>query len=218
MSARRIALVDAAFNVLDADGNGAIEPAEVANRYDAARHPAVLAGKMTAEDVFREFLETFDVGGDVDGKVTPQEFRNYYRDVSASIDDDDYFELVMRNAWHLAGGEGWCENTSNLRVLATLSDGSQTVCAIDDDLGLEMPRDAAEVLRRLRAQGVDAVAVEGSAGGAASSLSDGPSTNAPRRTFREVRRGAAAGGGAAQTAAVARTSGKRMHGSRGPRL
>ena len=28
------------------------------------------------------------------------------------IGNDDYFELMIRNAWHLSGGEGWCENTS----------------------------------------------------------------------------------------------------------
>jgi len=39
-----------------------------------------------------------------DGKVTQKEFEVYYKDVSASIDDDDYFELMIRNAWHLDGG------------------------------------------------------------------------------------------------------------------
>ena len=75
----------------------------------------------------REFLDTFDVGGVKDGKVTPEEFCNYYANVSASIDNDDYFELMIRNAWHISGGEGWCTNTSNRRVLVTHTDGRQTV-------------------------------------------------------------------------------------------
>lgn len=40
-------------------------------------------------------------------KVTPDEFVAYYNNVSASIDNDDYFELMIRNAWHISGGEGW---------------------------------------------------------------------------------------------------------------
>jgi hypothetical protein len=83
-------------------------------------------GTMTEKEVLRGFLDTFD--GDVkDGKVTPAEFLEYYESVSASIDLDDYFELMMRNAWHISGGEGWCANSSNMRVLVTHTDGRQTV-------------------------------------------------------------------------------------------
>ena len=49
--------------------------------------------------------------------MTYEEFEEYYKDVSASIDTDDYFELMMRNAWHLAGGEGQMANTSIPREL-----------------------------------------------------------------------------------------------------
>ena len=63
----------------------------------------------------------------VDGKVTFDEFVNYYHNISSSIDDDDYFELMMRNAWHISGGEGWCANSSNRRVLVTHADGHQSV-------------------------------------------------------------------------------------------
>ncbi len=45
--------------------------------------------------------------------------------MSASVDDDDYFELVIRNAWHISGGEGWCANTTCKRVLVLHEDGSQ---------------------------------------------------------------------------------------------
>jgi hypothetical protein len=59
--------------------------------------------------------------------VTAEEFIKYYGNVSSSIDDDDYFELMIRNAWHISGGEGWCANSSCRRVLVGHSDGSQTV-------------------------------------------------------------------------------------------
>ena len=79
--------------------------------------------------------------------------------VCVSIDTDDYFELMMRNAWHLAGGTGWCENTANLRVLVTHADGSKTVETVNQDLGLKRT-DLEGIKRRLIKQGItDVVAV-----------------------------------------------------------
>ena len=55
---------------------------------------------MTSEEVFVEFLASFgDVNGD--GKITKQEWDDYYAAVSANIDNDNHFIQLMRNAWKL---------------------------------------------------------------------------------------------------------------------
>ena len=90
--------------------------------------------------------------GEQDGKVTVQEFSNYYHNLSASIDDDAYFELMIRNAWHISGGEGQAANSANTRVLVTKADGSQEVVEVKDDLGMK-PKDKKDVINRLSAQG-----------------------------------------------------------------
>jgi hypothetical protein len=72
-----------------------------------------------------------------DGIVTIEEFEDYYKDISSSIDRDDYFELMIRNAWHISGGEGQSTNTSNRRVLKTNPDGTQEVVEIENDIGQE---------------------------------------------------------------------------------
>ena len=67
-------------------------------------------------------------------EVTEDDFLRYYANLSASVDDDDYFELMIRNAWHIAGGEGWCANTANKRVLVTnAKTGEQTVVDIESN-------------------------------------------------------------------------------------
>jgi hypothetical protein len=78
--------------------------------------------------------------------------------VSASIDGDDYFELMMRNAWRIAGGTGAAANTANKRVLVTNRDGSQSVQTIENELGMR-PGDREEARRRLAQQGIDAADV-----------------------------------------------------------
>ena len=54
-------------------------------------------------------------GSQNDFKITREEFTTYYSNISASIDDDDYFEQMMDSAWNLSGkasqykkyGKGW---------------------------------------------------------------------------------------------------------------
>jgi hypothetical protein len=61
---------------------------------------------------------------------------------------------MIRNAWHISGGEGWSANSSNRRVLVTHADGRQSVEEIKNDLGLKAG-DKAGALARLRAQGTN---------------------------------------------------------------
>ena len=57
-------------------------------------------GKKTPEEVFKVFLDSFEgPHGDKDGTVTHEEWIDYYSNISCSIDNDDYFVLMMENAW-----------------------------------------------------------------------------------------------------------------------
>ena len=54
-----------------------------------------------------EFMETFEIHHNTqhsirpDHKITLEEFIEYYTNVSSSIDNDEYFELMMNNSWGL---------------------------------------------------------------------------------------------------------------------
>ena len=160
LNLRRAQLVLLAFDILDKDKGGFVDIDDIADKYNAKTNPDVIAGKKTEKQVLKEFLDTFDQG-EKDGKVYPDEFCKYYSNVSASVDLDDYFELMIRNAWHIPGGEGWCANTANKRVLVTHPDGRQTVECINNDLGLDL-NDPAAIAAALSAQGVacDAGAIQ----------------------------------------------------------
>ena len=54
-------------------------------------------------------------GTKADGLVTLEEFIEYYTNISANIDNDAYFDLMMTNAWNL-DGKG---NTNNVAYAGT---------------------------------------------------------------------------------------------------
>ncbi|GBG31649.1 Calcium-dependent protein kinase [Hondaea fermentalgiana] len=147
LPARRRDLIGQAFAKLDRTGDGTVTVEDLEMTYDPSFHPDVRSGKLSKAQALREFLTQFDTI-DQDQIVTQQEFEEYYKNVSASIDDDDYFELMMRNAWHISGGKGQTANTSNRRVLVTHEDGRQTVEEVPDDLWVDK-NDHAEMKRRL---------------------------------------------------------------------
>jgi Ca2+-binding EF-hand superfamily protein len=101
MSKSRILIIDKAFDKLDKTGDGIITVDDLKGVYNVRKHPKVANGKWTEEQAFAEFLKTFDSPDDPDGKITREEFINYYCGVSASIDTDAYFDLMMRQAWKL---------------------------------------------------------------------------------------------------------------------
>jgi Ca2+-binding EF-hand superfamily protein len=122
LNERRAGLVRLAYAKLDRNGDQTVNIEDMRIAYDTSFHPDVKAGRKTPDQVLQEFMSQWDTIK-ADGIVSLEEFMDYYSDVSASVDRDDEFELMIRNAWHIAGGEGWCENTTIPRHLEVGPDG-----------------------------------------------------------------------------------------------
>jgi Ca2+-binding EF-hand superfamily protein len=101
MNQARKSIVEKAFRKFDVTGDGQVTIDDVKRVYNAEKHPKYLNGEWTKDDVFRHFLVSFDSPYEPDGIVTLEEFFNYYSGVSASVDNDAYFDLMIRNAWKL---------------------------------------------------------------------------------------------------------------------
>jgi hypothetical protein len=172
MNERRKGLVKLAFKVLDSDNSGQIDMNDIKGVYNAKFHPDVIAEKKTEEEVLLDFLQSFEKKPvsknknnknnrnekrSFDGMITLDEFYEYYANISASVDDDDYFELMIRNAWHISGGEGWCGNTTNKRILVTDVHGKQSVQEMKNDIKIKKD-DADAMLANLKSQGIENVA------------------------------------------------------------
>lgn len=69
MSKARLALVDAAFKKLDKTGDGVITVDDMKGVYHTERDPHYISGEKSRDEIFTQFLNNFEVGGHVDGKV-----------------------------------------------------------------------------------------------------------------------------------------------------
>lgn len=153
MSARRERLVQDAFDRLNRDGVGDIDIDDLICVYssNASLHPE--ATTVPHEQLVREFITAW---GGYNGRITRTQFMDYYCDISAAIEHDDYFELMIRNAWRMSGGVGVTENTTARRVLVVFNDDTQRVVELKDDLGLK-GTDTAGIMKKLASQGVTGV-------------------------------------------------------------
>lgn len=144
----RAALVQAAFDAMDAAGDGALTVAEVSRRLDCSVHPDVRAAIQSEDAVLESFLAGFDgTLGPKSSIVTPEKFAAYYANASAAIDDDDFFALVLANVWRLPAA------AATRRLLVTHDDG--TVAVEELEGGVEVSReDLQEMRARLREGGV----------------------------------------------------------------
>lgn len=122
LSENRKSYITKAFNIMDKDGNGYVDINDLRGVYSASSHPDVKSGKKTEQQVLQEFLETFEISHNIrnnaapDHIVTKEEFEEYYANVSASIDSDEYFAAMMTAAWNLDNNrvtaKGWSSNSA----------------------------------------------------------------------------------------------------------
>eukprot|EP00941_MAST-03F_sp_MAST-3F-sp1_P003654 g3654.t1 len=148
MNERRLVLVREAFDKFDKNHNGEVKVSYLVECYNAKEHPDVLSGKKTESEVLRDFVDTLlcENEKNVQGVIYPADFEHYYETLSASIDDDDYFEFMIKKTWHIISGE--CrKNTTSQRVV-TDSSHKQVIDEVKNDFDKSNRKTMVEKLKR----------------------------------------------------------------------
>lgn len=103
LNSLRFKWVEKAWQSLDRQGLNQVNVEDMMRIYNPAGHPAVLDGRHTEEEAQEEFASTFythhsDLAREW---CTFAEFCEYYTDVSALVESDEYFMRLMQGTWTL---------------------------------------------------------------------------------------------------------------------
>lgn len=96
MSATRTNAINKAFAKLDPGRKGATDFKTFQKTYIVDKHPKYQNGDYTKDQIFQKILGNF-----ANDTVTKEDFLNYYSAISAQIERDIYFDLLMRECYNL---------------------------------------------------------------------------------------------------------------------
>ena len=118
MSSRRTDLVMKAFKRIDKDGKGVLDINDIKALYDYGGHPDVKNGRKTDDDAYCDFISGIELnhqlfGGFKDSRVSKDEFIEYYKNVSATINNDNFFEEMINGTWNLKKYAAFVDNYDN---------------------------------------------------------------------------------------------------------
>ncbi len=106
MNDRRKTAVIKLFERLDKHGDGHIDIHDIKQIFNASKHPDAEKHQKSPDQVYYEFIESINTytqtmkGGSNKDKISLDEWLEYYNNISASIDKDDYFLHMLNNCWN----------------------------------------------------------------------------------------------------------------------
>jgi len=101
VSNSRNKIIEEAFNKIDKTGDGVVTLDDLKRQFSVQRHPLYITGEESEETIRERFMKHFELDATKDGHVTHEEFLNFYSALGATIDQDGYFDLVMRQCYKL---------------------------------------------------------------------------------------------------------------------
>ena len=102
---KRKTSIENIFKMIDTEKIGKIKLEEIKSLYNCKMHPDAYIGFKKEEDIFKEFCYTFDIFCDfyhIHEYINCEQFIEYYKGISASILDDNYFDDIINGVWNIS--------------------------------------------------------------------------------------------------------------------
>lgn len=104
MNERRKNIIELAFKILDIENKGVIDLGYLKKRFNVRNNIDVMSRKKSEEEAFGEFLHSLEYHFSsykekFDRRITLEDFIDYYKNISFCVENDDYFELMVKSTW-----------------------------------------------------------------------------------------------------------------------
>mmetsp|Transcript_21582 Transcript_21582/g.15796 ORF Transcript_21582/g.15796 Transcript_21582/m.15796 type:complete len:184 (+) Transcript_21582:2415-2966(+) len=98
-------IVTKAFEKLDIHRKSSVAYQKIKDTFDGSKHPEVCNGKKSEEEVITQFLEIYEIHHNTFNNynrtdtVSFEEFKQFYRVISANYDDEHAFINMVKGVW-----------------------------------------------------------------------------------------------------------------------
>jgi Ca2+-binding EF-hand superfamily protein len=96
--ARQNVLMEA-FAIIDTVGNGRVALDDLAYCFNGADHPLCTIGELSSKDALTHMFLACSERGRMPETITYAQFVDYFEDLSACVNDDGYFEALIKSIW-----------------------------------------------------------------------------------------------------------------------
>ena len=116
LSEERKNIIIDAFVKIDFNRKGFTEITYLKSIYNSSQHPEVKMGRKTENEIFGEFVYTFDIFINYKEKTSQcsfEDFIEYYSGISASIENNQYFNDMIEGVWNMENVNNTYFNSNN---------------------------------------------------------------------------------------------------------
>ena len=107
------------FAKLDFEKQGEVKVSLLKEKYNPKGHPDVLSGKVSDEEIFKQFCYTLDIYcniRNINENINYKQFIDYYNGISSSILDDKYFEDILNGVWDSEEANNAIKQNMNMNI------------------------------------------------------------------------------------------------------
>ena len=104
LNEKRKNLITEQFNNINTKNEKWISTIYLKSIYNNKEHPEVIIGRKNENEIFTEFNYTLDIFLNIkkrENKINYKDFIEYYIPISSSIDNDNYFENMIKGVWNI---------------------------------------------------------------------------------------------------------------------